>query len=258
MKLPALFLGHGSPMLLIDPKQPSHVFRDLGRALPRPEKILVLSAHWTTKAPTVGNASRPETIHDFGGFPKDLYAMTYPCPGDPGFAAGVAERLARSGMPAEAAPRGLDHGAWIPLALMYPEADIPVVQLSVQPALGPAHHWAMGEILGPLRHDGVLVIGSGTLVHNLYEIDPGAAAGKAMDWASDFSKWLSGKIVAFDRESLEDYRRRAPHAERAHPTDEHLLPLFAAMGAASPAPRVEYLDLGFYYGTLLMDSYLFW
>ena len=258
MPLPTLFIGHGSPMLLIDPAQPAAVFQKLGRDLPRPEKILVLSAHWTSKSPIVSNARRPETIHDFGGFPKELYAMEYPVPGDPDLSGRVAELLQGSGMDTEQKPRGLDHGAWIPLMLMYPEARIPVVQLSVQPDLDPCYHWKLGEFLKPLRDDGVLIVGSGTLVHNLHEIHPELPSGQSIAWAAEFSKWLKERVIGFDREALLDYRRQAPNAERAHPTDEHLVPLFTAMGAAAPVRRIDAIDMGFYYGTLLMDSYLFW
>jgi 4,5-DOPA dioxygenase extradiol len=141
---------------------------------------------------------------------------------------------------------------------MYPEARIPVVQLSVQPNLGPCHHWKLGEILKPLRYEEVLIVGSGTLVHNLREIHPELPPGQSIVWAAEFSQWLRERIIGFDREALLDYRRQAPNAERAHPTDEHLVPLFTAMGAASPARRTDSVDMGFYYGTLLMDSYLFW
>lgn len=260
MALPTVFISHGSPMILIDPELPGQALQQLGQHLqqPLPKAILILSAHWLTTTPTVSNAPQPETIYDFYGFPAELYQLTYPAPGAPDLAAEVAQRLAAAGINAVQQPYGLDHGAWMPLRLMFPQANIPVLQLSIQPRLSPEHHWQIGEALQQLRDQGVLIIGSGQLTHNLRDLDFQAATGAAQDWATAFTSWMQQQIEQGAKEALWNYRLQAPHAARAHPTDEHLLPLFAAMGAAGTSPRVEHLALGFSYGTLAWDSYLFW
>ncbi|HET7921462.1 MAG TPA: class III extradiol ring-cleavage dioxygenase [Gammaproteobacteria bacterium] len=226
-RLPALFVSHGSPMLALDETNPAHTFlKSLGEGLPRPRAILVISAHWETATPRLTGAQHLDTLHDFYGFPEPLYALRYPAPGAHALAKDIARKL---GPPAGVdRVRGLDHGAWVPLRLMYPQADIPVLQLSLQTALGPAHHLALGEALKSLRDEGVLILGSGGATHNLREYFHPAGGYESY---AEFSDWLYDALIRDDRDALLDYRRRAPQGARNHPTEEHFLPLFVALGA---------------------------
>jgi 4,5-DOPA dioxygenase extradiol len=255
---PAVFVSHGAPTLALEPGPTRGFLAQLGAALPRPRAILVLSAHWETAAPATSMAERPETIHDFRGFPPALYEVRYPAPGAPQLAQQVRELLGNAGLAADAVPdRGLDHGAWVPLMLMYPQAGIPVTQLSVQPQSGPAHHFRIGEALRPLRDDGMLILASGSVTHNLREFGRHDYAGPPPDWVSGFNDWLAQRLAEGDRESLLEYRSRAPHAARNHPTEEHLLPLFASLGAATPAVAPCRIHAGYTYGVIGMDAWRF-
>ncbi|MFC3675152.1 DODA-type extradiol aromatic ring-opening family dioxygenase [Ferrovibrio xuzhouensis] len=256
--MPALFISHGSPMLALEPEQPAHRFlTTAAEAWPRPRAILAVSAHWETAAPVLGATAQPDTIHDFSGFPPELYRLRYPAPGEPALAAAIRDPLAAAGIDATLDPqRGLDHGAWSPLLLVYPQADIPVLQLSVQSRRDPAHHLRLGAALRALREDGVLVFATGSLTHNLRALD-WRGGGKVMPWAQDFSDWMHDRLVARDDAALADYRAQAPHAAMAHPTDEHLLPLYVALGAATPGVAAERLHASFALGSLSMESYLF-
>ncbi|MGZ8302102.1 MAG: dioxygenase family protein [Telluria sp.] len=257
--LPTLFVSHGAPTLAITDSPARRFLLELGAALPRPKAILVASAHWETRGgPAVSLASRPETIHDFGGFPDDLHAMQYPAPGARAVALRAAELLSQAGVKAgQSDTRGLDHGAWVPLSLMYPDADIPVAQVSIMRGASPADHEKLGQALATLREEGVLVIGSGSLTHNLYEFRGQPIDTAAPAWVSEFGGWMKARLDANDRGALLDYRKRAPHAERNHPTEEHLLPLFVAMGAAGTGAKAERLHASFEYGILAMDVYAF-
>ena len=248
--LPALFISHGSPMLAVDAGQPAHGFlRYLGAALPRPEAILVISAHWETAAPRITGAQHLDTIHDFYGFPEPLYQLRYPAPGDHALAKEIAQRLGpEAGLDLV---RGLDHGAWVPLLLMYPQHDIPVLQLSLQTPLGPAHHLQLGEMLKPLRNRGLLILGSGGATHNLREYFHGGTDAKPYE---DFCVWLQDVLTRGDREALLDYRHGAPQATRCHPTEEHFLPLFVTLGAGGPKARRLHHSFD---RTLCMDAYIF-
>lgn len=245
-----LFVSHGSPMLALDSRQPAHAFlRQLGSILPRPEAILVISAHWETAAACVTGAAQPGTIHDFYGFPEPLYELRYPARGNQILAQDAAKLLHPS---ASLDPiRGLDHGAWVPLLLMYPQHDIPVLQLSLQTPLGTEHHLKIGEALKPLRERGVLIIGSGGTTHNLHEYFHAAEDHKPYE---DFAEWLHGTLTRGDRDALLNYRKLAPQAARCHPTEEHFLPLFVALGAGGP--KVRRLHHSFD-RTLCMDAYAF-
>lgn len=261
MTQPTLFISHGAPNLALH-TTPAHEFLSgLGRDLPRPSAILVASAHFATRTPALTSDANPVTIHDFGrGFEAELFAMHYDAPGDPALAARTAKLLEQAGLSATlAAQRGFDHGTWVPLRLMHPAADIPVVQLSVQPHLGPQHHLALGAALAPLRDEGVLIIGSGAITHNLHELfgEGYGLADPAPDWVSDFGEWARDRIEADDRDALLDYRTRGPHAARNHPTDEHLLPLFVAMGAAGAEAHGQRIHSSEQYGVLMMDAYRF-
>ncbi|MDT5272027.1 MAG: dioxygenase extradiol [Acidobacteriota bacterium] len=254
---PAMFVSHGAPTLALEQNDTVEFLKRLGGQIGRPEAILCVSAHWNTEAPAVSSAERPETIHDFGGFPDELYRMRYPAPGAPRLAERARELLGEAGLACTVSPeRGLDHGAWVPLTLIYPEADVPVTQLSVQPLHGTEHHYRMGRALAPLREEGVLILATGSATHNLAKIGRGEVPP---EWAKEFDEWLFRKISDGALDELLDYRRLAPHAAVAHPTEEHLLPLFVAMGAGSgdAQPRVNSLHRGWTWGSLSMAAYGF-
>lgn len=257
-RLPSLYVSHGSPMTALQPGATGARLAELAATLPRPRAIVVASAHYLARSPRVGGAAQPETVHDFGGFPPALYQLRYPAPGDPALADEIAQRLEDAGLPAAVdALRGLDHGVWVPLRLMYPAADIPVVPLSIEPHGGPAHQLAVGRALAPLREDGVLVIGSGSITHNLHDLAAGYGAEREAPYVQPFIRWIEQRLTEGDTAALLDYRRQAPFAERAHPTDEHLLPLFVALGAAGEGARALRLDAGIDLGILAMDIYRF-
>ena len=250
---PALFVSHGAPTLAVRASPARRYLQALGRRLERPRAILAISAHWETAAPAVSLSEAPETIHDFGGFERQLYEIRYPAPGTPDLAREVADRLAGAGHSASARERGLDHGAWVPLLLMFPEADIPVAQLSVQPDRGPAYHRALGRILAPLRDQGVLLLASGSLTHDVRSALSRDHDASTPDWVSAFADWMHRRIADDDLDALLDYRRRAPHAVENHPTEEHLLPLFTALGARLDDEHPATLHRSHTYGVLAMD-----
>ena len=258
-RLPALFISHGSPMLAIL-KSPAHEFLlGLGKTLPRPKAILVVSAHWESDGgPEVGMTSQPETIHDFGGFPRALFDIRYPVAGAPEAAEHTRSLLEANGFAVKASSsRGLDHGAWVPLRLMYPQADIPAFQVSVLRGGSPGAHLHLGRALAGLRDEGVLVIGSGSLTHNLYELRGNDIDASVPDWVSGFGGWMKDRLEAADTAALLDYRARAPFAARNHPSEEHLSPLFVAMGAAGDTAKVTRLHGSYEHGVLAMDMYAF-
>ncbi len=256
--MPSLFLSHGSPLHAVDPGGAGASWRALAASLPSPRAILVASAHWETSLPMLTGGERPQTIHDFSGFPQELYGIRYDAPGAPAVAAQAATLLREAGFTAAVnGCRGLDHGAWVPLRWMYPAADVPVVQLAVQPALGTLHHLRLGEALAPLRHEGVLVIGSGHVTHNLGDWARARADAAPLGYVQEFRSWLDGRLVAGDREALLGYRERAPGAVRAHPTEEHFLPLFVALGAAGPGAGARQVYAGVEGAALAMDAWRF-
>jgi 4,5-DOPA dioxygenase extradiol len=256
--LPTLYVSHGAPTLALDPGQTGPALAALGRELPRPDAILMVSAHWETGRPTASTAPRPETIHDFGGFPDELYRMTYPAPGAPDVARRAKDLLDSAGIEADLdSRRGLDHGAWVPLRFLYPAADIPLAQLSIQPRLTPEHHYRVGKALRSLTEAGVLIVGSGSLTHNLYELRMGGTKPETEAYAVAFQRWVYEAIDANDIAALLDYRRLAPDAARAHPTDEHFLPLFVALGAAGDLVSARRVNDEITFGALAMDAYLF-
>lgn len=255
---PSVFVSHGAPTLAIEENDTVAFLQSLGRELGRPRAILCVSAHWGTHVPTVSKAAQPETIHDFGGFSDALYRMRYNAPGAPELAERVSELLTDAKVESSVSPdRGLDHGAWVPLMLMYPEADIPVTQLSVQPRAGTVSHFRLGQALAPLRREGVLVLATGSATHNLSQLGRGSTPP---DWAAQFDEWLYRKITDGDVEELMNYRQLAPYSQLAHPTEEHLLPLFVAMGAGGAdeeKPRGQSLHRGWTHGSLSMAAYRF-
>jgi 4,5-DOPA dioxygenase extradiol len=246
-------------MLALQDSPARRFMQELGKSLPRPKAILLASAHWQTAGgPAVSLAPQPATIHDFGGFPRALFEIEYPAPGAPDAAERAAGLLEAAGLPVgRSAQRGLDHGAWVPLSLMYPEADVPVAQVSILHGASPAEHLRLGAALATLRREGVLVIGSGSLTHNLYEFRGQGVDAPVPHWVSDFEAWMKDRLEKNDRAALLDYRRAAPFAAENHPTDEHLLPLYVAMGAAGADARASLLHSSFEHGVLAMDAYAF-
>ncbi|MEO8408940.1 MAG: class III extradiol ring-cleavage dioxygenase [Propionivibrio sp.] len=259
--LPTLFVPHGAPTFALRPGAAGAALTAFAAALPppRPRAIVVISAHWETAEPTVGFAERPQTIHDFGGFPQALYEIRYPATGCREASQEVLQALLDAGFDASAdADRGLDHGAWLPLRQMFPDADIPVLPLSIQPRLGPAHHYRIGHALAPLARRGFLILASGNLTHNLTDYQRVATRnGGAESYVRDFADWIWEKLVNKDLPALLDYRRQAPDAVRAHPRDEHLLPLFVALGAAGEKPATQRLHAGIDDFVLAMDAFAF-
>lgn len=256
--MPAVFVSHGSPMLVLDESAAHHFLKGMSDLVPRPKDILLVSAHWETDTPRVSLAKQPETIYDFGGFPQALYEMVYPAPGAPDLAGRAAACLEGAGIEVDRDPtRGLDHGAWVPLKLIYPDADIPVAQLSVQPNDGPEHHFRLGQALKPLRDEGTLILASGAVTHNLEEFFKNGFTrdSGAPDWVRSFAEWTAEAVSEGRMDDLLHYRSRAPHAVKNHPTEEHLLPLFVAMGAASDTLETERLHKSDAYGVLAMDVY---
>lgn len=255
---PAIFVSHGSPTLPLERGGAVDFLRGLGGALGRPEAILAVSAHWDTDRPAVSAAMQPETIYDFYGFPPPLYQLRYPAPGAPQLAERVAALLESGGLGAQIDPdRGLDHGAWTPLYHMYPKADIPVTQLSIQWRKGPAHHVRLGEALRPLRDEGVLIFASGGASHNLRELSHQRGNPNPQRWVVEFTEWLARAVLSNSRDDLVGYRERAPHAVRNHPTDEHLIPLFVAVGAGDPGAAPQRLHTSISSGVISMDAYRF-
>jgi 4,5-DOPA dioxygenase extradiol len=248
--LPSLFVSHGAPTLPFDDIPARAFLKGLGDSMPKPKAVVVATAHWETAAPSVNKVAVNDTIHDFSGFPEPLYRLRYPAPGS----AALSDRVASLLGAQTDTTRGLDHGAWVPLLLMYPQHDIPVVQIAVQPRAGVAHHIAIGRALAPLREDGVLVMGSGSYVHNLRLLDRRGPDAPQPEWSKQFSDWINTALLARDDDALIHYRERAPHAMQAHPEDEHLLPLFIAYGAGG---KTEHIHESTTFGSLRMDAYYF-
>jgi 4,5-DOPA dioxygenase extradiol len=241
-------------MLFLEKDLPARAFlATLGKEVPRPKAIVAVSAHWNTEQPAVSLAAKPETIHDFYGFPDALYRLRYDAPGAPELAERVAELTGAGRDP----NYGLDHGAWVPAMLGWPEADIPIFQLSVQPYMTPAHHIALGRKLSGLREEGVLVMGSGSTTHNLRRLVRGQHDTPPEPWAKAFDDWVAEKAEQGDEAALANYRSAAPHARDAHPTDEHFLPLFIALGAARGNAKPERVFDAIESGVLAMDAYVF-
>lgn len=255
-RLPTLFVSHGAPTFALEPGLAGPKLNALGRALSTPKAVLIVSPHWMTRGARVGLSDQPATIHDFGGFPQPLYEIGYPATGHAALARRTLDLLKSAGWTAQGEEhRGLDHGAWVPLLYLYPDANVPVFQVSLPHGLDAAGAWAFGQALAPLRDEGVLVIGSGSLTHNLYEFRSGH--GDDAVYATEFVAWVREAVRQGDstrvRRTLDD----APHAQRAHPTTEHFLPLLVAAGAAGEGTTAEVIDGGITHGVLSMDSFVF-
>jgi len=251
-RIPAVFIGHGSPMNAIGTNDWTAAWQALGRALPRPRTILAISAHWYTRGSLVTGNALPPTIHDFGGFPAELYQVRYDAPGDPALATQLVERL--QGIPVTVRDDwGLDHGTWSVLVHVFPNADIPVVQLSVDATRPAAFHYALGQQLASLRDEGVLLLGSGGVVHNLARVvwSPAAAVP---DWAASFDAQVRAHVASADHQPLVDYHTFGEAARLSVPTAEHYLPLLYVLGAQQPDERADFLCGGFDLGTISMTS----
>lgn len=250
-----LFVSHGAPTLAIEPGKTGQLLAEIAADLPRPEAILVVSAHWDTRVPTVSLATQPETIHDFAGFPPALYAKQYPAPGAAALAQQVATLLQSHDIAVQAHPqRGLDHGAWVPLMLMYPEADIPVTQLSIQSRSTPAQQFALGRVLQALHAQNVLILASGAITHNLSDFFTGDREAAPLPYVAPFADWVAERIAQQQWPSMLNYRAECPQGVRAHPSEDHLMPLFVAAGSAiGIAKRFTPENT---YGILAMDAYL--
>ncbi|MFN4008736.1 MAG: DODA-type extradiol aromatic ring-opening family dioxygenase [Pannonibacter sp.] len=250
-----MFLAHGSPMLAIEDSAAHQFLKSLGNGLPRPRAIIVLSPHWETEGLRVSAPGPLRTIHDFGGFPRALFEIQYPASAPEALVAEVMQHLASAGISAAVdASWGLDHGAWVPLSLAFPDADIPVVALSLPLTYGPDQLFALGLALSPLKDDGVLILATGSTTHNLRMIMPKTTP--AADWAVAFDRWLDQGLLTGERERISDLAA-APQFRLAHPTEEHLLPVFFALGAGGEGAKGDLIHRSYEYGTLSMSYYRF-
>ena len=254
-----LFVSHGAPNLILHNSEARHFLEHFGKDIGKPRAILMVTAHFEAHRPTLTNGTHPPMIYDFGGFEPELRTVQYRAPGSPEVASEAFKLLDEAGLSPAFADRGFDHGTWVPLVLMRPEADIPVVQLSVEPDKGAAYHLKLGRALKPLADSGVLIIGSGAATHNLHEFFRGQYRpdSPAPDWVKSFGDWLDRKITEGDTEALVQYRMLAPNGAKNHPTEEHLLPLFVAMGAAGEGAHGTRVHTSQEYGVLMMDAYTF-
>lgn len=255
MQTPVLFISHGAPDIALQTQAPTLAcWQQLGDYLERPKAILVVSAHWETQIPTFSTATQPNTIYDFGGFPAPLYRLKYPAAGAPELATQLQAAFAQANLPLDIdTQRGLDHGAWIPLLSVFPKADIPVAQLSIQTPAGPEWHVKLGQALQSLRAEGVLIMGSGAVTHNFGWL---SRTAQPLPAAIEFSDWLAEKLKVRAHEELTAYRTKAPYGAVAHPTEDHILPLFVAFGASTAEDQLRRFTPEITYGALAMDAYL--
>ena len=256
---PTLFVPHGAPTFALRPGAAGAALVAMANSLPRPRAIVIASAHWDSDVPVVGFADRPETVHDFWGFPEALYEIRYPATGCREAAEEVVAVLSAAGFPAQKdADRGLDHGAWVPLRRMFPDADVPVIPLSMPSRGGPQAALALGRALAPLAARGFLIMASGNVTHNLRDYQRAyQSGGETPPYVRDFPAWLSDKLAAQDIDALLDYRRQSPGGAQAHPSEEHFLPLFLALGAAGEGAHAERFHAGIDDYVIAMDAYRF-
>lgn len=255
-RFPSLFVSHGAPTLLLEDVPARSFLSSLGPELGRPRAVIVISAHDTASTSVVSTAERHHAVHDYWGFPQALYELDYTPPGDAALAARVAAQLRAAGIAvAQKLDAGLDHGAWVPLKLMYPVADVPVVSVSLDLSLDNAALIAVGAALEAFRAEGVLVLASGGFTHNLSEFRPGALHAQPPRYVVEFAQWMTEALAAHDAERIRQWDRLAPHAGRAHPSAEHLAPLLVAFGAGSRETRV--LHESYTHGILAMHAFAF-
>lgn len=253
--LPSLFVSHGAPLFAVEAGTSGPALAAWGASLPADLRgVVVMSPHWMARTPAVMTNPQPKTWHDFGGFPEELYKLQYPAPGSPALGQQVIALLKAAGMDAPGdANRPLDHGTWVPLMHILPKANVPVVQVALPAGYGPREVYAMGVALGSLREQGILVMGSGSMTHNLSEFFGGGSP--VSPYVTEFSRWIEDRLTEGNLDALMNYRTQAPHAVRAHPTDDHFLPLFFALGAAGADARPAYLTREVMYSMLAMDSF---
>jgi 4,5-DOPA dioxygenase extradiol len=255
VRQPSVFISHGAPTFAIEPGMLGPKLSALGKTFTGIKAVLVVSPHWETRGIRITMAERPETIHDFGGFPLALYSLQYPARGAPALAQETAELLRTTGYEVFLDyERGLDHGAWVPLMHLLPDAEVPVIQASMPWDLDTTGAVSLGAALAPLRDRGVLVVGSGSLTHNLYEFRQ--HNHDDAPYAHEFAAWARDAVLHKDTAGLVDYRRRAPHAERAHPSQDHYLPLLVAVGASTASDIPTVIEGGMTYGMISMDSFV--
>jgi 4,5-DOPA dioxygenase extradiol len=251
--LPSLFVAHGAPLIAIEDNEYTQFLNTLGRTLPKPRAIVLFSAHWESNVQKVSEIEEYQTIYDFGGFPEALYRIEYPAKGNKDIANEIEELFTKQGVPYEVdTKRGLDHGAWVVLRLLYPNADIPVISMSVNPNLTPEEQYKIGKSLSELREKDILIIGSGGTVHNLGVLRMGNDEGDIDEWAFEFDEWLARHLSNWDLESLFKYNSLASAAELAVPRygNEHFIPIFYAMGAADHEKSAKLLHRSYRYGNL--------
>jgi 4,5-DOPA dioxygenase extradiol len=254
-RMPSIFLAHGSPLLFDDQAWVAELGR-WAHDLPRPKSVLMISAHWLDEPVTLAATQTVPLVYDFYGFPKKYYDVTYPAPGAPELAKRTRELLSTVGPVADDPTRGLDHGAYVPLVAMYPDADVPVLQVSI-PTMDPGSLLALGRTLAPLRREGVLIVGSGFLTHNLRTIEWSSQSG-APTWATEFDAWAKDALVRRDVDAMVQYRARAPGVRLALPTHEHFVPVLVALGASiDESEPVTFPITGFTYGSFTKRSVQF-
>jgi 4,5-DOPA dioxygenase extradiol len=251
-RMPAIFYGHGNPMNAIEDNVYTRVWQNFGERFPHPKAILAISAHWLTRGTAVTAMTQPETIHDFAGFPAELFHVKYPAPGSPALAARIRELLAPIPVTLDHS-WGLDHGTWSVLCKSYPDADVPVVQLSIDAALSPAEHFALGQRLGVLRSEGVMIIGSGNIVHNLRRMTMRMPA-EGFDWAHRFNDAMITAILNGDVESVKNYAALGADAALSVPTIEHFFPLLYVLGSRTDGDGVEISANGMQLSAISMTS----
>ncbi|MBI4393777.1 MAG: dioxygenase [Euryarchaeota archaeon] len=255
-RLPALFVGHGSPMMALEDDAYTKALHDFGKSVQDIEAIAVISAHWERELPVRVTASqRPELIYDFFGFPQDLYDLEYPAKGDPALAKEIAKTLFATGVAVDKDERrGLDHGCWVPMRHLYPSADVPVIQISIPRPSNLTTLFRLGQLLAPFRSRGVLLVGSGNVVHNLRVTGPDKD-GPVDRWAAEFDAWFRDRLDAMDVSGAIDYRRRAPHSMMAVPTTEHYDPALVVLGAALGHEKVRHVFEGIYNSNISMRCF---
>lgn len=256
--LPSLFVGHGAPTIVMEDNRYTRLLREFPNTLGRPKGIVIFSAHWESRVQRIGCPQRYDMIYDFYGFPPQMYRMQYPASGDEQLAQTVQALLAQNGIGSDIdRVRGMDHGAWTPLMLMMPQADIPVVTMSVDIRLSPAQHYAIGRALAPLKGQGILVMASGGIVHNLRMVRMDAQDEQADPWAREFNDWIGGRLTRWDLDALLDYPRSAPHADIAVARSEHFVNLLLAMGAGDAERKATLHGSMIQYGNLSLDLWSF-
>jgi 4,5-DOPA dioxygenase extradiol len=260
-RMPVLFVGHGSPMNAIGDNEYRRSWQvlgaEFGNKYPVPQLILCISAHWLTEGWWLTAMDKPKTIHDFGGFPQELFDQQYPAPGHPTAARAISQLVrqrASAPLGLDVGEWGLDHGTWSVLKPMFPGADIPVIQLSMDYGRAPDEHYALARQLKALRERGVLIVGSGNIVHNLRQMQRGAAGNQAYDWALEFDQTMGGYLQQGNLDSLQNFQKLGSLAKMAHPTHEHLLPLLYAAGAVDAKEPPRFFNTNFQGGSISMRS----